>query len=49
MTFSGGNAMQDNTNVPQGPLIVASGSITRLKAEQALKGEEESAVHKEVH
>ena len=49
MIFPEGNAGQDNPYVPWGSSIVASKPITRLKAEQAPRGEVESVVHKEVH
>jgi hypothetical protein len=42
------NAKQDNTDLPQGPLIVTSRPIIRLKAKQALRGEVESVVHGEM-
>jgi hypothetical protein len=48
VTFSEENARQDNTDVPQGPPIVSSRSITRLKAKQAPRGEVESVVHEEI-
>jgi hypothetical protein len=35
MTFPEENFRQDNTDVPQGPPIVSSRPITRLKAKQA--------------
>lgn len=48
MTFSEGNAKQDNTDVPQGPPIVASRTVSRLRPKQADKKEVESVFHKEV-
>jgi len=48
VTFSKENARQDNTDVPQGPPIVSSRPITRLKARQAPRGEVESVVHEEM-
>lgn len=45
VTFSEENAKQDNTDVPQGPPIVASRPITRLKAKQAPRGEVGSELH----
>jgi hypothetical protein len=48
VTFSEENARQDNTDVPQGPPIVSSRPITRLKAKQAPRGEVESVVHEEI-
>ena len=48
VTFSEENALQDNTDVPQGSPIFASRPITRLKAKQALRGEVENVVHKDV-
>lgn len=48
VTFSEADAKQDNTNVPQSPLIVASRCITRLKETQAPREEIESEVHEEV-
>jgi len=48
VTFSEENARQDNTDVPQGPPIVSSKPITRLKVKQAPRGEVGSVVHEEV-
>lgn len=42
------NARQDNTDVSQGPTIVSSRPITRLKAKEAPRGEVESVVHEEM-
>lgn len=39
VTFSEGDARQDNTDVCQGPLVVTPRPITRLETKQALKGE----------
>ena len=39
----------ENTDVSQGPPIVSSRPITRLKAKQAPKGEIECVVHEEIH
>lgn len=47
-TFHEENARQDSVNVSQGPLTVSSRPITRLKAEQAPRGEVESVVHEEM-
>jgi hypothetical protein len=49
VTFSEGDARQDNIDVLLGPPIVASRSIARLKAEQVLRGEIESVVHEAMH
>ena len=49
VTFSEGSVSQDNTDVPQGPPIVASKLIARLKTKQAPRGEVESVVHEELH
>ena len=48
VTFSEENATQDNIDVPQGPPIVASRSISRIEAKQSPRGEIESVVHEEV-
>ena len=48
VTFFEENARQDNTDDPQGPPIVSSGPITRLKTKQAPRGEVESVVHEEM-
>jgi hypothetical protein len=48
MTFTEENARQDNTDVSQGPPIVSSRPITRIKAKQAPRGEAESVVHEEI-
>jgi hypothetical protein len=48
MPFSKGHARQDHTNVPQSPPMVASRSINRLKAKQALREEIENVAHEEV-
>lgn len=48
VTFSEENAMQDNTDVPQGSPIFASRPITRLKAKQSPRREVESIVLEEV-
>jgi hypothetical protein len=45
VTFAEENARQDNTDVSQGPPIVSSRPIARLKAKQAPRGEVESVVH----
>jgi hypothetical protein len=45
VTFAEENARQDNSDVPQGPPIVSSRPITRLKAKQAPREEVESVVH----
>jgi hypothetical protein len=49
MTFTEENARQDNTDVSQGPPIVSSRPVTRLKAKQAPREEVESVVHEEIH
>jgi hypothetical protein len=49
MTFTEENARQDNADVFQGPPIVSSRPVTRLKAKQAPRGEVESIVHQEMH
>jgi hypothetical protein len=48
VTFTEENARQDNTDVSQGPPIVSSRPIARLKAKQAPRGEVESVVCEEV-
>ena len=48
VTFSEGDAKQDNTNVPQSSPRVASRRKTRLKAMEAPREEIESEVHEEV-
>ena len=48
VTFAEENVRQSNTDVPQGPLIVSSKPITRLKAKQAPRGEVENVVHEEI-
>lgn len=48
VTFSEGSVSQDNTDVPQGPPIVASRSISRIEAKQSPRGEIESVVHEEI-
>ena len=48
MTFTEENARQDNTDVSQGPPIVSSRPVTRLKAKQATRGDVESVVHEEI-
>lgn len=45
MTFPEGEAMQDNTVIPQGPTIVASRPAARPKAKQAPGGEVGSVVY----
>lgn len=45
LTFSEGDGNQDNTAVPQDPLIVVFIPIIRLKAKQVLGGEIENIVH----
>jgi hypothetical protein len=40
------NARQDNNEVPQGPPIVSSRPITRLKAKQSPRGKVESVVRR---
>lgn len=47
VTFSEGDGMQDNTDVPQDPSLVAFIPIIRLKAKQVPKGEIENIVHKD--
>jgi hypothetical protein len=49
VTFSVENAGQGNTDVPQGPSILSSRPITRLKTKQAPRGEVKSVVHEEIH
>ena len=49
MTFTEGDARQDNTEVPQNSPTVASRPVTRLKVQQAPRGEVESVVCEEVH
>jgi hypothetical protein len=49
VTFTEENARQNNTDVSQGPPIVFSRPVTRLKAKQAPRGEVESVVHEEIH
>ena len=49
LTFSEENAREDNTDIPQGPPIVSSRPIARLKTNQAPGGEVESVVHEEIH
>ena len=44
VTFSEGYTRQDNIDVPQGPPIVATRPIARLKSKQAPKGEVESPI-----
>lgn len=39
VTFSEGDARQDNPDVSQGPSVVTPRPITRLETKQALKGE----------
>jgi hypothetical protein len=46
--FTEENARQNNTDVSQGPPIVSSKPMTRLKAKQAPRGEVESVVHEEM-
>jgi hypothetical protein len=46
--FSEENAEQDNTDIHQGPPIVSSRPVSRLKAKQAPRGEVESVVHEEM-
>jgi hypothetical protein len=48
LTFTEENARQDNTDVSQGPPIVSSRPVTRLKTKQAPRGEIESVVHEEI-
>jgi hypothetical protein len=48
VTFSEENSWQDNSDFPQGPPVVSFISITRLKAKQVPRGEEESGVHEEM-
>jgi hypothetical protein len=48
MTVTEENARQDNTGVSQGPPIVSSRPVTRLKPKQAPRGEVESVVHEEI-
>lgn len=43
VTFSEGDARQDNTDVRQGPSVVTPRPITRLETKQALKGERENS------
>lgn len=45
MNFAEGNARQDNSVVPQGPAIVVSRLLTRLKEKKAPGGKVESIVH----
>lgn len=49
VSFSEGNARQDSTDVCQGPLIVASRPVARLKEKQAPSEEVENVVHEEEH
>jgi hypothetical protein len=49
VTFTEENASQDNNDVSQGPPIVSSRPVTRIKAKQAPRGEVESVVHEEIH
>lgn len=49
VTFSEGDARQDNTDVPQGPPVVSSSPVIRPKAKQAPGVEAENVVSKEVH
>jgi hypothetical protein len=44
VTFAEENVKQDNTDVAQGPPIVSSRPVTRLKAKQDPRGEVESVV-----
>jgi hypothetical protein len=46
--FTEENARQDNSDVPQGPPVVSSRPITKLKAKQTPRGEIESVVHEEI-
>ena len=48
VTLSEGNGRQNNTDVLQGPPIVASRLITRLKAKQAPRKKIASIVHEEM-
>jgi hypothetical protein len=47
MTLTEENARQDNADVSQGPPIVSSRPVTRLKLKQAPRGEVESVVHEQ--
>lgn len=49
VTFSEGDARQDNTDVPRGPPVVSSSPVIRPKAKQAPGVEAENIVDKEVH
>lgn len=48
VTVTEGDVRHDYTDVPQGPPIVASRPILRVKAKQIPRGETESVVHKYV-
>lgn len=48
MIFSERDGRQSNTDITQGPPILASRTITRFKAKEVPRGEIESIVHKEV-
>lgn len=48
MTSDEENARQDNVDISQGPTIVSSRPITRLRAKQAHRGEVESVVREEM-
>ena len=48
MSFTEEYARKDNTDVSQGPPIVSSRPVTRLKAKQAPRGKVESVVHEEI-
>lgn len=45
MTFSEGNARLDNTDVLEGPPVVAFSPIARHKAKHAPRGKRESVTH----